>query len=95
MRPDGQACRAMKILYFAWLRERAGIAEEVVDPPPDVADVGQLVAWLVARGGGPAAALADLSRIRVAVDQEFAGLDHRLTGAHEVAFFPPVTGGRD
>lgn len=84
----------MKILYFAWLRDRAGIGEEEVSPPADVADVAGLVSWLVARGGGPAKALADLDRVRVAVDQEFAGLDAPLAGAREVAFFPPVSGGR-
>ena len=84
----------MKILYFASIRERAGLAEEEVAPPADVIRVGDLVAWLRRRGGGPAAALADLTFVRVAVDQEHAGLDAPLAGAAEVAFFPPVTGGR-
>lgn len=84
----------MRILYFAWLREQAGVAAEEVALPPDVSDVAGLVAWLRARGGGPAAALADLDRVRIAVDQEFAGFDAPLAGAEEVAFFPPVTGGR-
>ena len=83
----------MKILYFASIREQAGIAEEEVTPPKDVTDVGRLIAWLRRRGGGPAAALADLALIRVAVDQEHAGLDAPIGGAAEVAFFPPVTGG--
>ncbi|MFO1152813.1 MAG: molybdopterin converting factor subunit 1 [Rhodospirillales bacterium] len=84
----------MKILYFASIRERAGLAEEEVTPPPDVRDVRGLIAWLRHRGGGPAAALADLALVRVAVDQEHARLDASLAGAVEVAFFPPVTGGR-
>jgi molybdopterin synthase sulfur carrier subunit len=84
----------MKILYFASVRERAGIAEEEVTPPADIIDVAGLVAWLRRRGGGPAAALADLALVRIAVDQEHAGLDAPLAGATEVAFFPPVTGGK-
>jgi molybdopterin synthase sulfur carrier subunit len=84
----------MKILYFASIRERAGIAEEEVTPPAHVTDVRDLVAWLRRRGGGPAAALADLGLVRIAVDQEHAGLDAPLAGVAEVAFFPPVTGGR-
>ncbi len=83
----------MKILYFASIRERAGIAEEEVTPPTDVACVGDLIDWLRRRGGGPAAALADLALVRIAVDQEHAGLEAPITGAAEVAFFPPVTGG--
>lgn len=83
----------MKILYFAWLREKAGIGEEDVAPPADVEDVEGLIAWLAGRGGGFAEALADLSVVRVAVNQEHVGLDHRIGPDDEVAFFPPVTGG--
>ena len=36
----------MKLLYFAWVRERVGLAEEEIDPPAGVATVGELVAWL-------------------------------------------------
>lgn len=84
----------MKILYFAWVREKAGIASEDVSPPADVRDVSGLVEWLRARGGKPAAALADFRAIRVAVNQEHVPLDHPVAAGDEVAFFPPVTGGR-
>lgn len=83
----------MKVLYFAWLREKAGTAAEEVSPPAEVADVEGLIDWLRDRGGGPAVALADLSTVRVAVNQEHAGLDHAVGPDDEVAFFPPVTGG--
>lgn len=85
----------MRILYFAWLRDLSGIAEEDVQPPPEVVDVTTLIAWLRQRGGGPAKALADLARVRVAVNQEHAMLDARVESGDEVAFFPPVTGGAD
>ena len=83
----------MKILYFAWLRERAGIAEEDVAPPPTVADVAGLVEWLRGRGGRPAEALADMSAVRIAVNQEHVDFAHPVAPSDEVAFFPPVTGG--
>ena len=83
----------MKVLYFAWLREKAGLGEEDVAVPDTVRDVEGLISWLRRRGGGPAAALADLAAVRVAVNQEFAGFDHPLSPGDEVAFFPPVTGG--
>lgn len=83
----------MKILYFAWVRDKAGIAEEEVQPPVEVASVAALVGWLRQRGGGPAQALADLGRIRVAVNQEHAAFDAPVGPTDEVAFFPPVTGG--
>ncbi|MFZ1413113.1 MAG: molybdopterin converting factor subunit 1 [Defluviicoccus sp.] len=83
----------LTVLYFASVKEKAGCGEEVVPLPASVTDVMGLVGWLRQRGGGPAAALADLAAVRVAVNQEHARFDHPLTGDEEVAFFPPVTGG--
>ena len=83
----------MKILYFAWLRDKAGIAEEDRARPGGVTDVKGLIEWLRGRGGGCAAALSDLSVVRVAVNQEYVALDHPVGPGDEVAFFPPVTGG--
>ena len=42
---------------------------------------------------GHAAAFADPALVRVAVNQDHAGLDAIVTDRDEVAFFPPVTGG--
>lgn len=81
----------MQVLYFAWLRERTGVASEVVES--DAATVADLVSALAARSEGHALAFADLSSVRVAVNQTMVGLDAPLAGAQEVAFFPPVTGG--
>lgn len=83
----------LKVLYFAWLREKAGIGEEDIEPTDTVADVAGLIDWLKARGGRPATALTDLRAVRVAVNHEHVGLDHPLKAGDEVAFFPPVTGG--
>ncbi len=83
----------MKLIYFAWLKQRTGTAEEEVTPPKEVTDVAALLEWLKSRGPGYAAALKDLSVVRVAVNQEFARLDRRLEPGDEVALFPPVTGG--
>lgn len=83
----------MNVLYFAWLRQKAGVSEEQIEPPADVATVGDLLDWLKARSAGHADALADLSLVRVAVDQEYVQLDHSIAGAREIAIFPPVTGG--
>jgi len=83
----------MKILYFAWLRARTGMAMEDVAPPADVRTVGDLLAWLRDRSPGHAEALKDLAIVRVAVNQEFARADHPVKAGDEVALFPPVTGG--
>lgn len=83
----------MKILYFAWLRARTGVAEEEVAPPAEIRTVGDLLGWLRLRSDGHAAALKDLAVVRVAVNQEFARADHPVKAGDEVALFPPVTGG--
>ncbi len=83
----------MKLLYFAWLRARIGRTEEIVDLPAAVHDVAGLLAWLRSRDVRFAAALCDLSVVRVAVNQDYVGLDHAVHDGDEVAIFPPVTGG--
>lgn len=83
----------MDLLYFAWVRERIGIAAETIDVPGDVATVGALLDWLATRSAGHATALADRGAIRVALDQDFVGNDAPIAGAREIAIFPPVTGG--
>jgi molybdopterin synthase sulfur carrier subunit len=79
------------VVYFAWVRERIGLARERVDTP--AATVADLIAELMAREDRYAAAFADLSALRVALDQELASFDAPLAGVREVAFFPPMTGG--
>jgi molybdopterin synthase sulfur carrier subunit len=83
----------MKLLYFAWVRERIGLAEEDVTAPVEVATVADLIAWLAPSSPGHTAAFADPARLRAAVDQAFVPLDTPIAGAREVAIFPPVTGG--
>ncbi len=83
----------MKVLYFAWVRQRTGTGEETIEVPAGVTTVGELAAHLARRDEGYAAAFENMNVIRAAVDQEHVDLDHPLAGAREVAFFPPVTGG--
>jgi molybdopterin synthase sulfur carrier subunit len=84
---------ALDILYFAWVRERVGVAEERLDLPAEVSTPLALAYWLAARGGGYAEAFADPARLRCAVDQDIVPLTADLATAAEIAFFPPVTGG--
>lgn len=84
----------VRLLYFAWVRERIGRGEEDVDPPASLASVADLVDWLATtRGAGYAEAFADRDRLRAAVDQRFVPLTAAIGGAREIALFPPVTGG--
>jgi molybdopterin synthase sulfur carrier subunit len=83
----------MNILYFAWLRSKVGQGEEMVTPPAGVTTAGNLVEWLKTRSEGHAQAFADLTVVRVAVNQDYVGWDHPIAVGDEIAFFPPVTGG--
>ena len=81
----------MDVLYFAWVRERIGLPREQVDT--EATTVADLVAELCAREERYAAAFADLTALRVAVDQELSDFGASLKGVREVAFFSPMTGG--
>ncbi|WP_323786395.1 molybdopterin converting factor subunit 1 [Thalassovita sp.] len=81
----------MDVLYFAWVRERIGIPRETLETSAKT--VTDLVDELRAREDRYRAAFADLSALRVAVDQELTDFDASLEGVREVAFFPPMTGG--
>jgi molybdopterin converting factor subunit 1 len=83
----------VRVVYFAWVRQKVGTGSEEVSPPPEVTNIAGLMAWLAARSAGHANAFADPKQIRAAVNQEFCGPDHRIGPGDEVAFFPPVTGG--
>ncbi len=83
----------MKVHYFAWVRERVGKTEEDVSPPPTVATVSELIAWLAGRGEEYAHAFENPKVIRAAIDRTHVPPDTKLAGAKEIAFFPPMTGG--
>jgi sulfur-carrier protein len=83
----------MRIRYFAWLKYRVGLAEETVEPPPEVTTLAALKQWLAQRHPGFADALGNPGVVRCAVNQEYVPEDAPLRAEDEVAFFPPVTGG--
>jgi len=82
----------MKVLYFAWVRERIGKAEETIDPPASVHTVAELMQWLKGRGEEYAHAF-EKPVIRAAIDHTHVKADAAIAGAREIAFFPPMTGG--
>ena len=83
----------MKVKYFAWVRERIGKAEEIIEPPESVRTIDDLIAWLTARGEGYAYAFEKPKVIRAAIDHAHVKQDVVIAGASEIAFFPPMTGG--
>lgn len=83
----------MKLVYFAWVRERVGKPEEEVELPPEVATVADLVRWLRGRGEEYAHAFDTEGVVRAAINHAHVRPDAALAGAREVAFFPPMTGG--
>jgi sulfur-carrier protein len=83
----------VKLLYFAWVRERIGKPEEDIELPPGIATVGELIAWLTRRGEEYAHAFENPQVIRAAIDRSHVRADAAIAGAREIAFFPPMTGG--
>jgi len=83
----------VRLLYFAWVRERVGKAEEQIDPPASVATVADLMAWLAGRNEQYAYAFENAKVIRAAIDHRHARPEASIAGAREIAFFPPMTGG--
>jgi len=83
----------MRLLYFAWVKEKTGIAAEDVELPAGVATVGEVIGWLKTRGPEFAHAFERAEVIRAAIDQNHVRHDTRIGAAREIAFFPPVTGG--
>jgi molybdopterin synthase sulfur carrier subunit len=83
----------MKLVYFAWVRERIGKTEEEVRLPSDVTTVADLVTWLKGRGEEYDYAFENEAIVRAAVDHVHVRPDASIYGAREIAFFPPMTGG--
>jgi molybdopterin synthase sulfur carrier subunit len=84
---------SVKLLYFAWVRERVGKPAEEVELPAGIVTVGDLMAWLAQRGEEYAHAFENPKVIRAAIDQTHVKADAAIAGAREIAFFPPMTGG--
>ncbi len=83
----------IRLLYFAWVREKLGRSEEIVTLPPEITRVDALMAWLAGRDDVHADVFGRPGVIRAAIDQVHAQPSASIAGAREIAFFPPVTGG--
>ncbi len=84
---------SLKLLYFAWVRERIGRPAETIELPSHLLTIADLVAWLRTRGPEYSEAFARPELVRAAIDQSHVKSDAPIAGAREIAFFPPVTGG--
>jgi molybdopterin synthase sulfur carrier subunit len=83
----------VKLLYFAWVRERVGKTDEEISPPANIRTVAELMDWLAGRGEEYAHAFENRKVIRAAIDRNHVRPDTAIAGAREIAFFPPMTGG--
>ena len=83
----------MKIVYFAWLRDKIGVDEEIVSLPAEVTDVGKLINWLTSRSQRYEQAFEFIEVVKVSVNRESADYDHAVSNDDEVVFYPPIAGG--
>jgi molybdopterin synthase sulfur carrier subunit len=77
---------SVTVLYFASLRDAAGVESEQVPLP---ASLQELYEQLRERHALPLAP----ERLRVAMDGAFCGWDAPVSEGAEIAFIPPVSGG--
>ena len=83
----------MKLIYFAWIREKVGQSSEEIELPPGVKTVSDLLDWQQSRGENYADAFALKDTIKTAINQTHVENEAIISDASEIAFFPPVTGG--
>lgn len=83
----------LNMVYFAWVKERLGRAEERLELPVEVEAISDLIDFLSEQATEYKEVFADLTKLRFALDQEFVSLDGIIGNAEELAIFPPVTGG--
>tara|TARA_B100000427_G_C14980638_1_gene365170 strand:- start:144 stop:395 length:252 start_codon:yes stop_codon:yes gene_type:complete len=83
----------MKIIYFAWVRDKMGIDEEEILLPAGIQTAGEFIDWFKYRGKAEAEIVGASEMVKMAINQEYAGPSHPISNDDEVALFPPVTGG--
>ncbi|WP_370263049.1 molybdopterin converting factor subunit 1 [Limnobacter sp.] len=84
---------SIKVRFFASLKEHMGCESLIVDGPFEPATVAGLSAHLKQSQPQFAKALAEVGRVRAAVNHDMADEHTLVPAGAEVAFFPPVTGG--
>ena len=83
----------MKVLYFAWLRERLNRASDEITPPSEIVTLNDLVAWLRARDEALDLAMENPTIFKLSINARIVPGDTPIAGAREIAILPPMTGG--
>ncbi|WIY51856.1 MoaD/ThiS family protein [Devosia sp. YIM 151766] len=83
----------MKVLYFAWLRERLNRASDEVAPPADVVTLDDLVHWLRSQDEALDLAMENPAIFKLSLNARIVPGDTPIAGASEIAILPPMTGG--
>ncbi|HEV7371469.1 molybdopterin converting factor subunit 1 [Arenibaculum sp.] len=83
----------MKIIYFSWLRTKAGTPAEEIGLPDGVTTVGGLLDHLGEVRPGLRDVLKTPGALRCTVNRRYVDPSHPVAASDEVSIFPPVTGG--
>jgi MoaD family protein len=83
---------AIRVRYFARIRDLMGAPEELLEADPGLASAEGLLAHLSKRAPAVASALAHPS-VRVEVNGVIGARDAALADGDEVAILPPFSGG--
>lgn len=85
--------KIVTLKYFAWVREKIGRTEEKILLPTHVQTVADLLSWLRTRGPEYESVFSQPKLISAAIDKTHVKSNMTVSGAQEIALFPPVTGG--
>lgn len=83
----------MKILYFAWLRERLNRSSDDVSPPPEVETLADLIAWLRANDEALDLAMTNPRQFKLSKNARIVSWETPIADAEVIAILPPMTGG--
>jgi molybdopterin synthase sulfur carrier subunit len=83
----------LTLTYFASIRESIGRSQNEIELPDSVANVRELIGYLIKEEPDALSLLSDEEQVLIAVNQTVVDRNYPLSGNEEVAFFPPMTGG--
>ena len=83
----------MKIVYFAWVREKIGTSSEIIKLPEDINNIDKLLNFLSLKSLAHKEALSNKKVLKFSVNFQFAEINQKIKNDDEIAIFPPVTGG--
>ena len=82
----------MKILYFAWLKNKTGKSKEIINDKK-IKDVNSLLNFISKKYPNLKKYINKKDILRIAINLKYTTKNRKLNNNDEIAIFPPVSGG--